>query len=240
MLSFEVDVVILGGGIGGLWLLNRLHGRGYNAVLIETGELGGGQSVNSQGMIHGGIKYALGGALTGNGTWHSDDRSKKRVWNGMFTIVIDPARLGTPNMDAYGNAWAIAWVARQLGRDPAQLFDANMFHPWSGSLAYAESLIPQSLAAWPVLALGGSPLLAYKAEAMKRRDWTPMASVDLVAKDLDLALDAARAGHIPLPLTAMVRQIAAGFQASGEGGLDFFRISDWPERMAPAAPAGSR
>src|SRR5690606_19831638 len=26
---------------------------------------GGGQSVNSQGMIHGGIKYALGGALTG-------------------------------------------------------------------------------------------------------------------------------------------------------------------------------
>lgn len=66
MLSFEVDVVILGGGIGGLWLLNRLRGRGYNAVLIETGELGGGQSVNSQGMIHGGIKYALGGALTGS------------------------------------------------------------------------------------------------------------------------------------------------------------------------------
>lgn len=66
MLSLEVDVVILGGGIGGLWLLNRLCGRGYNAVLLETGELGGGQSVNSQGMIHGGIKYALGGALTGS------------------------------------------------------------------------------------------------------------------------------------------------------------------------------
>jgi glycerol-3-phosphate dehydrogenase len=66
MLSFDVDVVVLGGGIGGLWLLNRLCGRGYNAVLLETGELGGGQSVNSQGMIHGGIKYALGGALTGS------------------------------------------------------------------------------------------------------------------------------------------------------------------------------
>ena len=37
----------------------------------------------------------LGGALTGGGTWHSDDRSKKRVWNGMFTIIIDPKRLGT-------------------------------------------------------------------------------------------------------------------------------------------------
>jgi glycine/D-amino acid oxidase-like deaminating enzyme len=66
MFSFDVDVVVLGGGIGGLWLLNRLRGRGYNAVLLETGELGGGQSVNSQGMIHGGIKYALGGALTGS------------------------------------------------------------------------------------------------------------------------------------------------------------------------------
>jgi uncharacterized oxidoreductase len=36
----------------------------------------------------------LGGALTGGGTWHSDDRSQKRIWNGMLTILIDPARLG--------------------------------------------------------------------------------------------------------------------------------------------------
>ncbi len=66
MLTFDVDVVILGGGIGGLWLLNRLCARGYNAVLLESHELGGGQSINSQGMIHGGIKYALGGMLTGS------------------------------------------------------------------------------------------------------------------------------------------------------------------------------
>ena len=35
----------------------------------------------------------LGGALTGGGTWHSEDRSKRRVWNGMLSILIDPARL---------------------------------------------------------------------------------------------------------------------------------------------------
>jgi uncharacterized oxidoreductase len=35
----------------------------------------------------------LGGALTGGGTWHSDDRSKRRVWNGMLSILIDPSRL---------------------------------------------------------------------------------------------------------------------------------------------------
>jgi uncharacterized oxidoreductase len=35
----------------------------------------------------------LGGALTGGGTWHSDDKSKRRVWNGMLSIVIDPAKI---------------------------------------------------------------------------------------------------------------------------------------------------
>ena len=42
----------------------------------------------------------LGGALTGGGTWHSEDKSKRRVWNGMLTIVIDPARLGTAEVFA--------------------------------------------------------------------------------------------------------------------------------------------
>ena len=36
-----------------------------------------------------------GGKPNFGGTWHSDDRSKKRVWNGMLTILIDPKRLGT-------------------------------------------------------------------------------------------------------------------------------------------------
>ena len=40
----------------------------------------------------------LGGALTGGGTWHSDDRSQKRVWNGMLTILIDPKRMGTADV----------------------------------------------------------------------------------------------------------------------------------------------
>ena len=35
----------------------------------------------------------LGGALTGGGTWHSDDKSKRRVWNGMLSILISPSKL---------------------------------------------------------------------------------------------------------------------------------------------------
>jgi hydroxycarboxylate dehydrogenase B len=37
----------------------------------------------------------LGGALTGGGTWHYAESSQQRVLNGMLTILIDPARLGT-------------------------------------------------------------------------------------------------------------------------------------------------
>lgn len=63
--NIDVDIAIIGGGIAGLWLLNRLCNQGYNAILFEQGDLGGMQTIASQGMIHGGIKYALGGALTG-------------------------------------------------------------------------------------------------------------------------------------------------------------------------------
>jgi glycerol-3-phosphate dehydrogenase len=62
----DTDLIIIGGGIAGLWLLNKLTNQGYKAVLFEQGELGEAQSIASQGMIHGGIKYALGGALTGS------------------------------------------------------------------------------------------------------------------------------------------------------------------------------
>lgn len=59
-----VDIIIIGGGIAGLWLLNDLRLRGYSALLFEQDRLGAAQTIASQGMIHGGIKYALGGALT--------------------------------------------------------------------------------------------------------------------------------------------------------------------------------
>ena len=52
-------VVILGGGIAGLWLLHELCGAGYDAFLFESARLGAGQSIQAQGIIHGGGKYAL-------------------------------------------------------------------------------------------------------------------------------------------------------------------------------------
>ena len=65
MSSPDLDAIIVGGGVAGLWLLNQLTSEGYHSVLLEADGLGCAQTLASQGMIHGGIKYALGGALTG-------------------------------------------------------------------------------------------------------------------------------------------------------------------------------
>jgi len=66
--SYSTDFVLFGGGIAGLWLLKRLRQAGYHAILFESKSLGGGQTLASQGIIHGGLKYALGGSLTGAAT----------------------------------------------------------------------------------------------------------------------------------------------------------------------------
>ena len=63
-MRLEVDAIIVGGGIAGLWTLARLRDQGYNAVLLEDEALGAGQTRYAQGIIHGGTKYALTGKLT--------------------------------------------------------------------------------------------------------------------------------------------------------------------------------
>ncbi|MFK8047160.1 MAG: FAD-dependent oxidoreductase [Halioglobus sp.] len=63
--QLQTDIAIIGGGIAGLWTLNQLRNAGYSAILFEQEALGSYQTIGSQGMIHGGIKYALGGALSG-------------------------------------------------------------------------------------------------------------------------------------------------------------------------------
>ncbi len=63
--ELSTDVLIVGAGVAGLWLNARLRRLGYSTLVVERGALGGGQTLKSQGIIHGGAKYALHGALTG-------------------------------------------------------------------------------------------------------------------------------------------------------------------------------
>ena len=64
MRTVTADVAIAGAGVAGLWLANLLLGRGFDVAVCERGDIGGTQTLASQGLIHGGVKYALGGTAT--------------------------------------------------------------------------------------------------------------------------------------------------------------------------------
>lgn len=81
------DVVIFGGGAAGLWLLDDLTRRGWNAVLLEAHALGTGQTAAAQGIIHGGVKYTLQGLLTKSAT---SIREMPAIWRECLSGVREP------------------------------------------------------------------------------------------------------------------------------------------------------
>ncbi len=63
--EIDLDVAIIGGGVAALWTANALKNAGFDGrfALFANAPLGSGQSLAAQGVIHGGLKYALGGKL---------------------------------------------------------------------------------------------------------------------------------------------------------------------------------
>jgi len=77
-----------------------------------------------------------------------------------------------------------------------------------------------------------SPWLKVKAELMKRRDFTPTMTAPLVLKDLDLMLASARAQGVPMPLTAMTRQLMQMLVGAGLGDEDYLATIKLSETQA--------
>ena len=59
------------------------------------------------------------------------------------------------------NTWTLAWVAHQLPRAPARLFDANIFYPERKTLAFTETLLLPGVVAAPLHWAGVAPLLVH-------------------------------------------------------------------------------
>ena len=77
-----------------------------------------------------------------------------------------------------------------------------------------------------------SPLVGFKAQLLKEREFAPMFTASQMAKDFDLALDTAREMDIPIPLTALTRQLYGAMKATGKGELDYFGMVALIEEMA--------
>ncbi|MCB9763834.1 MAG: FAD-binding oxidoreductase [Alphaproteobacteria bacterium] len=60
--ALEVDLLIVGAGVAGLWLHAALTRLGWSALVLERDRVGGGQTLFAQGILHSGAKYGLGAA----------------------------------------------------------------------------------------------------------------------------------------------------------------------------------
>jgi 3-hydroxyisobutyrate dehydrogenase-like beta-hydroxyacid dehydrogenase len=70
-----------------------------------------------------------------------------------------------------------------------------------------------------------TPLLGYKKDLLIKGEYPPAFSVSQIMKDLDLALGAARADHIPVPVNSIVRQCFEQAYSNGLGDADFFSLA---------------
>ena len=78
----------------------------------------------------------------------------------------------------------------------------------------------------------GSPILNYKKETLKKRDFTPAFTARQMAKDFDLVLDTANLKNIPMPITSTVRQHWSAMIGTGRGELDYFAYVEMLEELA--------
>ncbi len=63
--------------------------------------------------------------------------------------------------DSLLNSWTLAWSTHMLLTDPFNLYNANIFYPYSNTLAYSESLVPQAAVAMPIILATDMPALAH-------------------------------------------------------------------------------
>ena len=78
----------------------------------------------------------------------------------------------------------------------------------------------------------GAPVIHYKEQTLKNRDFTAAFSARQMAKDFDLMLAASADGNVPLPLTTMVRRMWSDMIDNDMGERDFFAYVELLEIQA--------
>lgn len=79
-----------------------------------------------------------------------------------------------------------------------------------------------------------SPQLGFKIPPLRNRDFTPAFTTRLMAKDVGLALDAAKELGVFTPVTAIVKQILEATIARGSGDRDFSSMLETIEALSDA------
>jgi glycerol-3-phosphate dehydrogenase len=115
----ETDVLIFGGGASGLWLLDVLRRAGYGVLLLEADAMGAGQTVASQGIIHGGLKYTLSGLASPAAL---AIREMPRIWRACLEGERTPDLHAVRRRADCCHLWRTEGVRSRAGALGARLF----------------------------------------------------------------------------------------------------------------------
>lgn len=81
-----------------------------------------------------------------------------------YPLVMRPGDVARfDSNDGKFSVWNVAWVAHAMTDRSARLFDANIFHPHRGTLAFSEANLVAGVMAVPVYAATGNPIAAYNS-----------------------------------------------------------------------------
>lgn len=105
----QIDAVVVGGGMAGLFTLRALLHRGFSACLVERRALGSPQSVCAQGIVHGGVKYSLGGLVSGSA------RAIERMPERWLAMAAGTPAPGDPDLRAAPPLARQMWLWRSAG-----------------------------------------------------------------------------------------------------------------------------
>ena len=110
MVLVHRQVIIVGAGIAGLWILRRLVAAGFDAILLEKEAIGAGQTLGAQGILHGGVKYGLDGS---NREIAVRLRGLPTIWLECLAGKREPSLAAAQTLSPCQHLWAAnSWLAK--------------------------------------------------------------------------------------------------------------------------------
>jgi 3-hydroxyisobutyrate dehydrogenase-like beta-hydroxyacid dehydrogenase len=193
------------------------------AILIETSTVGPAASERVAAVLASrGIEY-LRAPISGS--------TNLAESGGLTTFVSGPRRAFEAAREAQkAYSRAQIWLGEKEEARYAKLAVNLMVAVTAGMLRESLALAQQGGIGWEAMldligeSVVASPLVKYKLEPLRRRDYAPAATGALVLKDLDLIVEAARQAGIDVPLAREVQAAYRSMAKAQLAGEDFFSL----------------